>query len=83
MPLPRRCETDEQTTARLSATAAIQARADYLPRDRWDESADASGTYRMVRLVWSRADGFCVQNPNGSFTAWDGDMRGMRFVTIG
>jgi len=82
MPLPRRVETEEQRALRMAATADIETRADYLPRDRWYESADVAGNYQMVRLYWN-GQAFCIKTDDCQFTPWNGDMGGKRFVTIG
>ena len=83
MPLPRTTETAEQAATRRTATEAIEARPDFLPRHRWNESADAHGNYQMVRLYWDRKQGAYCTEDNYTFAPWNGDMQGMRFVTIG
>jgi hypothetical protein len=54
MPLPRIQETSEQTAKRVEATRTIESMPSYLPRDRWVESADESGTFqrKTVRNDW-------------------------------
>ena len=75
MPLPRSTvtETAEQKTARETAYKL-----------RWHESANDAGVYQMVHVFWSGHDqSFVTMAPGRGTRLWNGDMQGMRFVTIG